>query len=299
MNIETPRHNIESKEEKEKFDSRIFLAFFRHSEKTSTPDALLTPEGRKLAKEKASEYHPEEIPVEQIRQAVAFGSPKPRAQETAGFVLGGDKEEITGEEDLEKLKEKLNQGLMKGDRIGVDENLDFYINKESLVGKADNDSFKRGEFLKFLVEESDKLAQECGDDKTITYNLAAANVAEIIQKYINVEKRWDELVKEKKYQPTMERYLGSHQGVTELFLAKVIDKTKGIEERNKFVQVLNNQGFNFVEGFKVEILNRPGGDLENPEIMVTYQKKDKEGKVIFDFQEKIDKKLIEEIIQEK
>jgi len=297
MNIETPRHNIESKQEN--YSSRIFIRLFRHSKKTSTSEAILTPEGRKLAKEKAPEYHPENVSVEQIRQAVAFGSPKIRAQETAGFVLGGDKEEITGEENLSELKEKLNQGLMKGDRIGVDENLDFFEDDNSLLSEAIEEAFGRGEWLKFVVEESDKLALECGDKKTMTYSRKAADVAKIIQKYIKVEKRWDELVKEKKYQPTLERYLGSHMGVTESFLAKVIEKTKGIEERNKFVQVLNNQGFDFVEGFKVEILNRPGGDLENPEIMVTYQKKDKEGKVIFDFQKKIDKELVEEIIQER
>lgn len=302
VNLERGRERIESAPpESEKFKSRIFLAFFRHSEKGEKPFELLTPAGRKLAKEKAKEWHPEEIPLDNIKQAVAFGSPRIRAKETAGFVLGGGREEITGEESLEELERKLNQGLKLGSKIGTDKRLDFYYDLETPLGKAQSEAFKRGELLKFIVEESDKLARDCQDEKSMTYSRAAAGVAEIVKKYVGIEKYWDKLARDKSkgYPPTLERYLGSHAGVTESFLAKVIEKTKGIEERNKFVQALGNQSFDYVEGFKAEIINPGrGGDPENPEIIITYQKKDKEGKIIFDFKEKIDKKLINEIIQE-
>jgi len=294
----TPEKGVEYTPERERFRSKIFLAFFRHSIKGAPPLELLTPEGRKLAKEKAKEYHPVEISVDEIKQAVAFGSPRIRAKETAGFVLGGEKEEITGEENLKELEEKLSKGLKYGSKIGVDKRLDFYLDEETLLGKKEMEAYKRGELLKLIVEESDRLAKESGDEVSLTYSRMAAQVAEIVKKYIRAEKRWDELVQSKGYQPVLERYLGSHQGILESFLAKVIEKTRGIGERDKFVQVLGNKGFDFVEGFKVEIINPVGGDPEKPEIVISYQKRDKDNNIIFDLSERIDEELIEEIIRE-
>jgi len=47
--------------------------------------------------------------------------------------------------------------------------------------------------------------------------------------------------------------LGSHLSVTESFLAKIIENTKGVAERDSFVAALGNQGFGFVEGYDVKI----------------------------------------------
>ena len=288
------------RKEREHISSKIFLVFFRHSIRYEPPlEDSLTPEGRRLAKEKAKEYHPEEVSPEDIRWAVAFGSPRIRTQETAGFILGGAREEITGEESLEELREKINRGLRYGSKIGVDKRLSIYIDNETLYGQKAIEAYKRGEFLKFLVEESDRIAEESGDKTSSTYSRLAAQVAEIVQKYIRVSKRWNELVHQRKHYSTiLERYLCSHESVLESFLAKVIEKTLGIEARNRFIQVLGNRGFDYLEGFRVEIINTIGGDPENPEIVVSYQKKDREGNIIFDFNVKINKELIEEIIQE-
>jgi hypothetical protein len=43
--------------------------------------------------------------------------------------------------------------------------------------------------------------------------------------------------------------LGSHGGVTESFLLKVIEKIKGVAERDRFVSIIGNQ-FDFLEGFE-------------------------------------------------
>ena len=56
----------------------------------------------------------------------------------------------------------------------------------------------------------------------------------------------------------------------ESFLAKLIEKTKGIKERDRFVQALNNQGFDYAEGFDVEIRNKESGE---PIIHISYKKK--------------------------
>ena len=90
----------------------------------------------------------------------------------------------------------------------------------------------------------------------------------------------------------MKRFFGSHQGVLESFLAKLIEKTKGIEERNKFVEVLNNQGFDFAEGFEVDIKNK---ELGEPTIHLLY-KKEKEGKTIFEFDEDLPKEIIDSLV---
>ena len=91
----------------EQYRSKIELRFFRHSKKESSGhghQVKLSPEGRMLAKEKS----PAEI---NINQAIAFASPRVRAQETAGFVLAGSQDVITGDESLVELKEKLGSFL--------------------------------------------------------------------------------------------------------------------------------------------------------------------------------------------
>ena len=90
----------------------------------------------------------------------------------------------------------------------------------------------------------------------------------------------------------MKRFFGSHQGVLESFLAKLIEKTKGIEERNKFVEVLNNQGFDYAERFEVDIKNKESGE---PTIHLLY-KKEKEGKTVFEFDEDLPKEIIDSIV---
>lgn len=298
MNIESLGKE-QGSQEQEKFVSRIWLAFFRHSEKGPKPEELLTPAGTKLAKEKSPEHHPTHESLKDISQALAFGSPRLRAQHTAGEVMAGGRDDITGEESLEELRAKLDEGRKYGTRIASDKRLDFCLDKTTEFGKIGLARFERHEWLKFLIEDSDELAEQLGDQRNTTYSRAAAAVAEIVKKYIQVEQRWDELVKTNDYKPTLERYFGSHQGVIEAFLAKVIEKTKGIKERDKFVVVLGNHGFDYVDGCHIEIINPENGDSSQPRVIVSYGKKDKDGKIIFDFREIIDEKLIDKIIGER
>ena len=170
----------------ENYTSKIELSFFRHGEKENDKsksdfDIELTPTGKRQAIEKSE--------TKSVEQSVAFGSPRIRAQETAAFVMSGNQEEITGDESLEELKEKLDKDLAKGSKVGIDKRLDFDIDFDSEFGKAALDYFKRGEYLKFLVEQSDKLAEETGDETSFTYLRGAANIAGIIDKYIKVARR--------------------------------------------------------------------------------------------------------------
>ncbi|MBI3685440.1 N-formylglutamate amidohydrolase [Candidatus Azambacteria bacterium] len=287
--------DIQKSESHEEYTSKIELSFFRHGEKENNKsksdlDIELTPVGKKQAKEKSD--------TKNMKQSVAFGSPRTRAQETAGFVMSGNQEGITGDESLEELREKVDKGLAKGSKIGVDRRLDFGIDFSSEFGVSALDHFKRGDYLKFLVEQSDRLAKESGDETSFTYSRGASNIASIIDKYIGIAKRWDKLVQDeqKEYSDTLERFFGTHQGVNESFLAKVIEKTKGAEERDKFVQALSNQGFDYTEGFEVDILNKNSDEFA---IRIRYKKEVEDGdgkRLVFEFNEEIPHEVIKDII---
>ena len=285
--------NKENKEQIKDYTSKIELVFMRHDEKEndktkSGEEVRLTLAGKMHAKEKAEQ--------DDIRQLVAFGSPRKRTQETAGLVMSGKLEEITGMETLEELKEKLDKDLplKSGSKIRVDDRLNFEADFTSNYGKKVLDAVKNEKYLKFLVEDSDRLAREENDDKSSTYTKQAQAIASIVEKYYDIAPRFNELVQDedKGYEDTMKRFLGSHQGILESFLAKIIEKTKGVEERDKFVQVLNNQGFDYAEGFEIDIKNKEWGE---PSIHLLY-KKEKEGKTIFEFDEDLPKEIIDSLV---
>jgi hypothetical protein len=278
--------------------SVIELRFFRHSIKESDPlksdrDIELTSNGREHAKSQSENDT-------NVQQSVAFGSPRKRTQETALFVMSGQEDVILGSENFDELKDRLNQDLKVGSKIGVDERLDLKEDKNSEYYKELMLSFSRGEYLKYLIEKSDKRAEELGDDHSTTYTRQAQQVARIIKKYITILPRWSELVIENKnkYTKLLERFMGTHQGVTECFLAKVIELQNGDTElRDKFVAVLNNQGFGFVEGLKVYVAD---SGKEKAKIIIEYRHHDsRDTSKNFEFSQEIDPKMIDEIIAEK
>lgn len=267
--IEITGVNQERKDAKEK-TSIIILHFLRHGEKENDktkPDSTisLTEKGRQQAILKSS-------PETDNSQSLAFGSPRRRTQETAALVMAGSQDTITGEESFGELKEKLDQSLKVGTKIAVDKRLDINDTISTPYGTQLLDEIKAGRFLKFLVEQSDELANNLHDAECSTYSRLAKGVAEIILKYINASSRWHELVNDstKNYTETLQRFFGSHQTVLECFLAKVIEKNKGQTERNQFVSLLGNNGFNFTEGFTVEISDT--GKPEEIRIHLSYQK---------------------------
>ena len=272
----------------EEVSSQIDLRFFRHDEKEndkskSDEEIRLTPAGREHAKAQAEEVN--------LAQSVAFGSPRKRTQETAGLVMAGAQDEITGKESLEDLKEKIDSEVGYGSKINVDQRLNFILDANNEYVKQATEAFKAGELIKFLVEKSDQLAKETGDDRSSTYSSMAASIAQIIKKYMGVAPRWDELVKDesKKYESKLERFFGTHQSIQESFLAKVLELTKGEEARNEFIQVVKNKGFDYAEGFEVEILTK-NGSVE-PVVHIKYKKGD------FEIDEDVSIELINQIAE--
>lgn len=291
----------EIQEIQEQYTSKIELSFFRHGEKEkddTKPDheIPLTETGRMQATEKG-----ETSGAKNINQAVIYYSGRERTGQTGGFVMAGQEESITGEETVKELEKKLEKINKEGPTaclspaIKIDERLNFNFDGE--FGEMAYKRLEERNYLKFLVEESDELAEKLGDKNASTYSKMASNIAGIIDKYLEIAPKWNNLVKDdndNKFSDTLERFFCTHQGISESFLAKVIEKTKGVEERDRFVQVLDNYGFDFTEGFNVEILSR---DLKKPIIHISY-KKEESGEVVFEFDEKdVPLKTIKDMIK--
>lgn len=286
-------------ESEPKVSSEVVLHLFRHdkkgkaSEGQADQDVRLTDEGRNHAAQFGDS-------ATNIRQSIAFGSPRERAQETAAFHMAGGQEEIAGDETFEELHAKLDAEftLGKAHKVGVDRNLDFTAIEGTPVGDGCNDAYARGITLEWMVQESDKLAGEVEDTDNSTYNRSAAQIAKIILKHVQVSGVWDKLVESGRYEDKkLERFLGSHQTVPESFLAKVVELTRGINERDRFVDVLGKNGFGFSEGYDIKIVRVNTG---HPSIHISYHRvnedrTDNDRLRQFDFDEDVPIELIEQI----
>jgi broad specificity phosphatase PhoE len=257
--------------------SRINLSFLRHGEKEpGKGDVSITEKGKQQAKEAGLRFRKEP----DVARTVGFGSPRIRTQETAAWLMSAGRDDITGNESVEELKAKLDEGLMIGKKIGIEPKLDAIV-----TGGEGQAALREGRYLRFLIEDRPK-----------NFSRNAARIAEIVKKYYQVAPRWDRIVQKETDEDkrTLERILVTHQGLSEAFLAKLIEKTKGEDERKRFVEALDNQGFNETEGFQVEIDNIPG---KEPQIRIRY-KREENGKIRFEFDENVPPKMINQIIEE-
>jgi hypothetical protein len=278
--------------------SEVKLHFFRHGEAERDPNKTnqafdLSGEGRKQGMEKSNMIGGER----NLDQSVAFGSPRKRAQQTAGLAMaGGFFDSVTGNESLEELQEKIDKDIKVGSKIGIDSRLDFHLDKNTPFGREAYEAvFTNHDYLKFLVNRSDQLAIETNDEKASTYSRHARDMAEIVEKYVKVGKQWNKLVASGKYADNkLERFLGTHGGVAESFLLKVIEKTKGIEERNKLLELMPHQ-FDYAEGLDITLVDKGSDQL----IRVSFKKEDKnDSKKNFIFDEEVPLKIIEDIAKE-
>jgi len=281
---------LQTGEQHEKIISKIELYFSRHGEKQKgdgrpNEEIELTEKGIEQAREGSE--------GKDMSHSLAFGSSSKRTQQTAGFKMAGNLDDITGKESLAELREKLDKDLKVGSKIGVDRRLNPGEFSETNYDKVADEAFSTMGYLKFLVEQSDELAKQLSDSKAETYSRMASRIAGIVEKYIEIAPRWDVLVRDdqKKYSDTLKRFLSTHQGIGESFLAKVIEKTHGIETRDAFVAALDNQGFEFAEGFQVQLKNTSQGTLE---IEVSFRK-EKDGKTSFEYNGVVSQDIIRAI----
>lgn len=296
----------ENREYNEAFDSRIVLRIFRHANK----EKALTPEDQerfnelvaedpnldkdywiRLNNEGREQANASSDPSGDIEQSIAFGSPRKRAQEVSLHVMAGQAG-VTPDMNFETAKEMVDEDLGMGSKVGSEKRLDFAA--QGKTGDAFNQAYMDGRTMEWLVKESDSSAIENKDKITSTYSRMASNVASLVSKYYRTADRWQELVldSEKKYEKDLKRFLGTHQTVTESFLAKVIEKTKGEDARDKFVEILGG-GFGFVEGISVEIKS-----MGDKKVLSIEYKKDLPNGEKYEFNESVPIEIIEEIIED-
>lgn len=281
-------NRIESNED---FSTKIELHFFRHDDKGSAEgktdqEVQISEKGRKHAASFAED--------DSIEQSAVFGSPRIRTKETAALHMAG---KMFTEEELEESNYTLDKVIEKigPNKIATDERLDFFLGNNEKFMEEVTAAFGQGTFLKFLVERSDDLAKEIEDENVGSYSRVAARIAEIVKKYLTIAPRFEELVKESadKYGRIMKRFMGTHQTTSECFLAKVIEKTDGVEARDEFVKALSNQGFSPSEGFECDVVTDQEGKTN---IHIKFEKQGSEDREGFVFDKDIDLSVIDEIV---
>ena len=268
----------------------IHLEFFRHDDKAKAaegqPDTTvrLTEKGRKHASEVGKEKNPNP------EVAVAFGSSRERSVETAMRQMLADQPEIGEDTTLEDIKELVAGSVKVGRKDMVDERLNFVWEGQFKDAAMDHYVNKK-DYLLFAVEESDDLVRKLKDHSSTSYSRQAAGIAEIVRRYLEILPNFQRLVADNpdkylKFQNELQRFLGSHATVTESFLMKVIEKTKGRDDVMKFIESLpDKNGFGFSEGFSLDLV----GDETGTDIVLKYK----------DQQWELTPELIDEIIKDK
>lgn len=284
------RHSPEQIEA-EQYSSRVLLHLERHGDKAGE---LLSEKGKAELFEKGKTR-------ERIEPtAVAMGGKLDRAKHSAALDMAGaiDSEEFTGDESLEELTAKLNKDRKHGSRVGTIPELGFSFDTPGLKDAAVG-AVKQGRYLEFVVNESDAKAKELGDTGA-TYSHSSADIATVIDRYVKVAGNFDKLAqdpeKQAEYGKVLERFLGSHSGVVDAFLVKVVEKLQGTAARDGLVQKMR-AGFNTGEGYDITIDTIPGED--EPRIHLKFSREHEDPEQAITVDETIPLEVIHEIIQER
>jgi hypothetical protein len=274
-------------EQHEEIETTISLDFMRHGEKEKDPNKTdeemrLTPKGRSQGVTKGKQLNPK------LDISVGKGSLRKRTQETALHAMLSGQEGIDPDATLEEMVAEINKSMKYGKKLVVDKRLNFDISGP--IGLETLAASKAGVYLGYLVEKSDQRALETGDLKSTTLIRQAGNIAELLKDYTKVGNNFQRIANlpGKELGDRLERYLGTHGGVTESFVIKALEKTQGIKARDEFVKAAGG-GFAETEGIHVDIINKG----ENQTIKVTYPLGDRKETI------EITTELLEEIIKDR
>jgi hypothetical protein len=269
--------------------SRVILDFIRHEKKDG---AVLSKQGRLDAAERGVKYRDVNMP------RVVVSSQITRSGESALLAGMGDmlsRDEILDYSDFSALKGMIDKkhGLPKPiSKSYIDTRLGFDY-PDSEVKKRAYAAAGENKFLKWAVEDSNKLEGTATVKGNSSYDSTSANVAGLVLKYVKVSNNFDRLVEAGNVDThDIHRILGSHNGVVDVFLAKLIELMKGVAERDKFVSASEGSGFGFLEGFRMEIVHDNTGALS---IKVDYDKQNSKDETVFSFHEQVPLEILERI----
>ncbi len=251
--------------------TKVVIELFRHSFKENdanrpNSELLLTPKGRELARNHGENLRP------YPERAVAGASLLDRTAETAMLTMLADEIDIETDDSLAAMEEKVANYLPVGKKLYRDERLGFTLS-DGPAGEAALQSFKEGKYIEWLIKDSDKDVLKNRDEVTTSYLRQAGNIAELLERYQAVGNSFHRLVEDKdkleQHGAKLERYLVSHQGVAESFVAKAIEIQEGLAARNQFTTNLGN-GWAETKGIHIEIINDENGQRS----FISYQEAD-------------------------
>jgi broad specificity phosphatase PhoE len=272
--------SIVSPEKEGEVETSLELYLFRHGKKDG---AVLSTEGKREAREMGAELGSDKS------MAVAGGSPMDRTLESSlRVMMPNEFEDLDSFSDIEsKMDEELKVGkkFYRDDRLGF--NIDGPIADDALK------AFGKGDYIKWLYNESDKQAVNRKDPVSTTYLRQAGNIAEILKKYIKVSDNFNRLAEEKEeYQAEdknkLERYLGTHQGVVECFVLDVLKRQESDVVAEALADKMGN-GWSELEGVSIKIKNKG----QEKSVVMSYPTPDCLKEI------EINPKIIDEIILER
>lgn len=267
----------------------VEIDLFRHGKKNKNP---LQEGGEKLKDDRvrlsevgramADEAGINQNLKPQVEVAVSGGSSKDRSRESAVRRMLANTEKITPDMSLEEIEGVIKEEIVKikGDKMGkkiIDfgDKLSFNESGTPEMEKLFAEADEKGEYNKFIVERSDEEAIKAGDKISSTYSRHSGNVAEVLLRYCEIGDNFNRIaskpddngkLKYEQFGNKLERYFGTHGGVTDSFLAKAIEIKKGIKERDVFISSVGNY-FKEMQGIHVSIKNTGSAQ----EIIITYE----------------------------
>lgn len=275
-------------------DSKVILEFFRHGnkEKMAGPDEqiILSEKGREQAQVKGQVLSP------RSEVSLGFGSPRIRTQETAYRIMLAN-EDIVPDMSLEEIKKRISDemGMVHMKKMIEDDRLNF-----ALSGQVDVEgvqAYNEGRYLDWMLKESDTSARKYKDMTSTVYTRQVAGIAELCKRYLSVGAAFNRLVaKTNKYEEQnnqLERYMGTHGGVVDSFVSKILEVTKGTEERDKFLDAVGPGGFAETQGIRVEINNHGN------EQSLTFHYPAKEGEIVSDKSVMFGQQVLDSLIAER
>lgn len=273
---------------------KILLHFARHGKKDGPNDVdfatdvkmPMTKLGHEQARSLASKAETE--------YPLAVGGERRRLRETALRAVTGNDTSLPEDADFFALQELLDpSGERYGNRIWKIKGLDFALDKSLPEFNAIEERTLKGEYFRKLAELDD---ENRGDSVYARHAYGVARIVEwaakaspkLRQRYQLHEERNQAAPKDG---PVREAFVSPQGGVSESFLAEIILRTKGPEEREKFIAAVPN-GFKETKGFDAEIVS----DTIGTKVHIAYEAG--EGEKAYTYNEDVPLEVVSDIVRD-